>query len=245
MFASLKVRSTLYLIPETLYFCKMNAAKIQLSAEELSLVQNAGWLLTKNTIIEKVFALFGEIAHEMRDNFTARPVISSAVLVPSPKISKGENYKGLPWVMLDYPRLFNREHTFAIRTLFWWGHFFSVTLHLKGMYKQQYQQNLLNNLPLLAQRQFYLCISGEEWRHEFEVDNYTPLTQLNSSAVEEILLANDFCKLSAKISLPQWNQSKELLIDSYETIITSLGINYYQAGETGLLPGSPKADSDL
>jgi hypothetical protein len=200
----------------------MNVAKIQLSAEELSLVQNAGLLLTKNTIIEKVYALFGDLAHEMRDNATMKLIIPEEVLVPSPKISKGENYKGLPWVILDYPRLFNREHTFAIRTMFWWGHFFSVTLHLKGKYKQQYQQNLLNNLPLLAARQFYLCVSGDEWRHEFEVDNYTPLTQLNSSTIEEILLTSDFCKLSAKISLPQWNQSKKLLIDLYETIITTI-----------------------
>src|SRR5687768_4616967 len=151
----------------------MNAAKIQLSAEELSLVQNAGWLLTKNTIIEKVFALFGDIAHEVRDTVTARPVLlPSAVLVPSPKISKGENYKGLPWVMCDYPRLFNRQDIFAIRTMFWWGHFFSVTLHLKGMYKEKYQQQLINNLPLLSEASFNVCISGEEWRHEFEEDNY-------------------------------------------------------------------------
>jgi hypothetical protein len=201
----------------------MDVAKIQLSAEELSLVQNAGLLLTKNTIIEKVFELFGEIAHEIRDDLAAKPgLLQEEVLVPSPKISKGENYKGLPWVILDYPRFFNREDTFAIRTFFWWGHYFTVTLHLKGKYKTQYQQQLLNNLPLLASRQFHICISGEEWRHELEEDNYKLLTQLNNSAVEKILLANDFCKLSAKISLPQWNRSKELLIDLYETIVTSI-----------------------
>jgi hypothetical protein len=202
----------------------MNAAKIQLSAEELSLVQNAGWLLTKNTIIEKVYSLFGDVAHQVRDHFNANPaILLPEVLVPSPKISKGENYGGLPWVMLDYPRLFNRQDTFAIRTLFWWGQFFSVTLHLKGEYKNRYRQNLLAHLPVLAARQFYLCVSGDEWRHEFEEDNYKPLSQLNSSEVERILLANDFCKLSAKISLPQWNQSKELIIDLYETIVTSIG----------------------
>jgi hypothetical protein len=228
------------------YFYTMNAAKIQLSAEELSLVQNADWLLTKNTIIEKVFALFGDIAHEVRGHFTAKAgFLPAEVLEPSPKISKGENYKGLPWVMLDYPRFFNRNDTLAIRTMFWWGHFFSVTLHLKGGYKEKFRQQLLNNLPLLKAHAFYLCISGEEWRHEFEEDNYTPLTQLNSSDVERILLANNFCKLSAKISLPQWNQSKALLLDLYETIITSMGINYYQVGETGLLPDKPTIDSDL
>jgi len=200
----------------------MNAAKIQLSAEELSLVQNAGWLLTKNTIIEKVFVLFGDIAHQLRADFEAgEGILPAEVLVPSPKISKGENYKGLPWVMLDYPRFFNRNDAFAIRTMFWWGHFLSVTLHLKGKYKKQYEKNLLDNFSLLTTKQFYVCVSGEEWRHEFEEDNYKPLTQLNSSDVEKILLANNFCKLSAKISLPQWNQSKELLIDLHKTIVKS------------------------
>jgi hypothetical protein len=201
----------------------MGVAKIQLSAEELSLVQNAGWLLTKNTIIEKVYALFGDVAHQLRNTLEAgEGILPAEVLVPSPKISKGENYKGLPWVMLDYPRFFNREDVFAVRTMFWWGHFFSVTLHLKGKYKKQYQQNLLNNFSLLAAKQFYICVSAEEWRHEFEEDNYKLLTQVNLSAIEEILLANNFCKLSAKISLPQWNQSKELLIDLHETVIKTI-----------------------
>ena len=62
----------------------------------------------------------------------------------SAKISKGENM-GLPWVMLDYPRLFGQEDVLAIRTMFWWGHCFSVTLHLKGRYYGAY-------LPLLRER---------------------------------------------------------------------------------------------
>ena len=204
------------------YFYRMNA-KIQLSAEELSLVQNAGWLLTKNRIIEKIYGLFGDIAHQVRDELIVNSgILPSAVLVASPKISKGENYKGLPWVMLDYPRLFNRDDTFAIRTMFWWGHFLSVTLHLKGQYKTQYLQPLLKNLPLLAERGFYICVGEDEWRHEFEEDNYKPLSQFNSTAVARMLPANNFCKLSAKISLPQWNQSKELLVGLYETIFTSI-----------------------
>ena len=222
----------------------MNAAKIHLSEEELSLVQNAGWLLTKNTIIEKVYVLFGEIAHEMRDRVNAaNPAwLSEEVRMISPKISKGENYRGLPYVMLDYPRLFGREHTFAIRTFFWWGHYFSVTLHIKGHYKEQYQQSLLHHLPMLAEREFYICIGEDEWRHEFEEDNYTPLSQLNYTAVEKILLTNNFCKLSAKISLPQWNQSKELLIERFETIFSSIN---FQAGEKDLSPDNPIAGFGL
>ena len=64
----------------------------------------------------------------------------------SPKISKGENYRGLPYVMLDYPRLFGREEVLAIRTFFWWGHGFSVTLHLKGGYRERISAGIATTL---------------------------------------------------------------------------------------------------
>ena len=202
------------------------SAKIQLSTEELTLVQNAQWLLTKNNIIVKVFELFGDMANDLRDRLAAQPFPvrpASELLQPAPKISKGENYLGLPYVMLDYPRVFGKDDVFAVRTMFWWGHYFSVTLHLKGQYKARYKTILLHNLPLLAQHDFYLCISKDEWRHEFAGDNYKQLTQMDFPTIEKTWQANEFCKLSAKISLAQWNQSKELLCALYEMIFTSLG----------------------
>ena len=42
----------------------------------------------------------------------------------SGKISRGENYRGLPYLILDYPAYFSQKDIFAFRTMFWWGHFF-------------------------------------------------------------------------------------------------------------------------
>jgi hypothetical protein len=190
-------------------------AKIQLSEEELNLVQNAQWLLTKNNIISKVFDLFGEVAHEQQQRIN---------LQPAPKIARGENYQGLPYVMLDYPRFFGKDDVFAIRSMFWWGHYFSVTLHLKGAYKEQYKKNLLKNWSLLAQNEFYVSIGGDEWRHELTEDNYVLLSQLDPTAIESRMLATDFCKVSAKIALLQWNRSKELLCELHDIIYRSIGV---------------------
>ena len=186
----------------------MNAAKIQLSAEELSLVQNAHWLLTKNTIIEKVYTLFGDIAHQMRDNLNANPaILLSEVLIPSPKISRGENYGGLPWVMLDYPRLFNRQDTFAIRTMFWWGHYFSVTLHLKGEMQKVFGPALNRHTKQLAAAGFHMATEGDEWRHELEGGHYIPVTEGCYDPGREYA----FVKLSATIPLDKWEKAPELL----------------------------------
>src|SRR5580700_4684754 len=107
-------------------FESMDEAKIRLSVEELELVENAEWILTKNRIIDKVQNLFGILAVKMKTELETIS-LPDEPLQTNPKISKGENYNGLPYVILDYPRLFSKENVFAIRTMFWWGNYFSVT----------------------------------------------------------------------------------------------------------------------
>lgn len=198
-----------------------NDAKIQLSPAEMELVQNAGWLLTKNTIIDKVYTLFGDISEKLRQRIIAGEFLLPAEVVrPSPKISRGENYQGLPWVMLDYPRLFSKEEVFAVRVFFWWGNFFSVTLHLKGSYLQQHKARLLEQLPLLEQNGFHICTSNDEWRHEFTTDNYVSVREVGAIAFERILTSGSFCRLSVQIPLEQWEQVKKVANELYTVIFT-------------------------
>src|SRR5689334_11584093 len=106
----------------------MNEAKIQLSTKEKELVSDANWILTKNAIMQKIKTMLAELM-ERQKNLCQRhhPLFSKEILSISPKISKGENYHGLPYLVLDCPRYFSIHQTCAIRTFFWWGNFFSVT----------------------------------------------------------------------------------------------------------------------
>ena len=92
-----------------------------------------------------------------------------------PKISKGENYKGLPYLVLDYPRYFGKDDHFAIRSMFWWGNFFSITLHLSGIYKKMYENKIEASFTLLKEESFFIGISDDQWEHHFETSNYLPL----------------------------------------------------------------------
>lgn len=199
----------------------MNPAKIHLSANELALVQDGSWLLTKNTIIAKVIALFGEVAHAVRDQI-GEEKLPSAITHLAPKIAKGENYKGLPYVMLDYPRLFSKEEVFAIRTMFWWGNYFSVTLHLKGAYQQQYVPVILEHTEQLRQHDLYIPVTNDEWQHDLSEENYTRTSRLLPAAIASLLSENNFCKLSAKMPLQEWNQSVPLLVQHYQVIFQLL-----------------------
>ncbi len=199
----------------------MNEAKIQLSPEELILVENAEWILTKNAIIRKVYDLFGAMAAAMKIELQNNP-LSPDVMETTPKISRGENFKGLPFVVLDYPRLFNREDVFAIRTLFWWGRYFSVTLHLKGIYKELFASQLKKNESLLSDNDFYISSSNDEWSHELGEENYISLNRNRDFLQKKDFSRQPFLKLSAKIDLQNWNQSEKLLMQIFKTILQSL-----------------------
>src|SRR5215469_11174420 len=127
----------------------MNEAKLRFSSEEIRLVTDAAWILTKNSVMEKVVHLMAELSGEYRETWV-RYKWEMRIDPGSPKISRGENYKGLPWVMLDYPRIFGKENMLAIRTMFWWGHAFIVTLHLKGRYRRLFLPALERNWSALA-----------------------------------------------------------------------------------------------
>ena len=170
-----------------------NFAKVQLSAEEMRLVRDPAWILTKNSVMGKVVRMFGLLSEGWKE----------------PKISKGENYKGLPWVMLDYPRVFGKEDVYAIRTFFLWGHAFNVTLHLKGVYREKFLPAVLARRAELADAGFEMSISDDEWAHEHTDDTYGPIEErMRDGAAAG---GRPWLKLSARVGLEHWDEAPEKL----------------------------------
>ncbi len=193
-----------------------------IAAEEMDLVKDPGWIFRKNAIVRKAIDLFSGLAGEMTAEWeNARWPSSLAEWLPAigkagPKISKGENYQGLPWVVLDHPRLFAREDVLAIRTLFWWGHYFSVTLHLKGKYKDLLIPVIRQRITLLAQAGFHMGVSEDEWRHELDSDGYLPLQKDMDT---ETLKERVFLKLSAKCGLDRWDEASSVLLELFRVLV--------------------------
>ena len=218
--------------------------KIQLSPQETELVKNAEWILAKQSIIKKVYAMLGDLNELMK--VEAEPfnyLFPGNVKNQNGKISKGENYRHLPYVILDYPAFFDKENIFAIRTMFWWGNFFSITLHLSGIFKEQFGKNDAVVFSFLQKNNFFICVNKDEWHHHFEEDNYIASSSVTLQQFE-IIMQKDFFKISKNIALPQWNETNDFIINSFREIVQLLQISC-PTGKKDLLPGSPKVGSGL
>ncbi|MDP4215755.1 MAG: hypothetical protein Q8927_06100 [Bacteroidota bacterium] len=189
-----------------------------LTPEERAFAAEPAWMLMKNRIVGKTVSFFGGLATSMQQRTSGDPHLSEIRQTP-PKISRGENFQGLPWVVLDYPRRFGKQDIFAVRTLFWWGKYFSVTLHLKGSYKARWWQTIRERSDELEAAGFHIGIAGNEWRHELEDDNYRPLKGMNAAEREAIAGAHDFLKLSAKCGLSHGDETGPLLLRLHDTVM--------------------------
>ncbi len=185
-------------------------ANVELSAAEMELMCNASIILTKNTIVEKVYLLLGNLLQHFQQNEICKN-ITTKIQSASPKISRGENYEGLPWVMLDYPRSFTLDDIFAVRTFFWWGNFFSITLQLKGIYKIECKNS---NFDFLKD-DWYLCCNEDQWQHHFREDNYKPLSAFTDNEIEQL----SFIKLAKKIPLNKWDEAEIFLKNAFDELM--------------------------
>jgi len=199
-----------------------NETKLMLSDEELQLVKRVDWILTKRNIIEKTMEMFGVLSEGMQAYIEKeKSWLPAAVVQSTPKIAKGENYLQLPYLLMDFPRCFDAENIFVVRTMFWWGNFFSITLHLSGEYKKIFQQKIVDNL-LQEKQEFFICVHESQWHHHFQPDNYIHAKQFSTNQLDEIILNKPFIKLAVKFPVQEWNKVSALLDESFVAIINML-----------------------
>ncbi|HUQ96269.1 MAG TPA: hypothetical protein VM010_01295 [Chitinophagaceae bacterium] len=196
----------------------MRHAKIQLSPAEENLLSNADVILTKNRVLAKIKTLMERVQEAQLEH--AATFSNVHVFDTTPKISRGENYLGLPYLILDYPRVFKPGGIFAIRSFFWWGRFFSSTLHLSGNYKALYAAQLADAFPTFSKH--HISINADPWQHHFEPDNYIPVSALVHEDFKKLVQAHDHLKLAIKMPVANWVDADAFLFENWKLFLQVL-----------------------
>ncbi|WKK84798.1 hypothetical protein QYS48_22215 [Marivirga arenosa] len=178
------------------------------TTQELDLASDPTILLIKYRMMEKVWDYLEEIHKEFRTHLKKISThIPKEINLNHGKISKGENYKRLPYSILDYPAYFSKEDIFAYRTMFYWGNFFSSTFHLQGDYLNKFGDLFIDHFK--SDESTYFCINRKPWDYHYEKSNYVKFHTLSLTEISDHIDETGFIKISKKFPVEEMPERKE------------------------------------
>ncbi len=196
-------------------------ANIRITDDEIRVIENSDFFIAKNKVSTKIKLLFGLLRDVLKQEIEKHPDLFPAeIYIETGRVFQGENYKLFPYILLDYPKLFSTTSVLTFRTMFWWGHCFSFTLHLEGNSLDLFRGNLVKNSQELYGKGFYFCIHQSPWQYHFDEDNYLPIEQI--SELETQIKTRKFVKLSRKLDLRQWPEIQPFALDSFKFLLKIL-----------------------
>jgi len=201
--------------------------KLSFSSEEMDVMRDSGFFVLKHEVTQKILKLFGGLEIEIMKKISEYPFLSFPELhiKEKGKIFRGENYRLLPYVLLDCPRVFTTETVFSFRSMFWWGNEFSFTLHLQGKALDMFRENIRRNISMLEKQGFFFCLNDTPWEYSFEKENYNLLDEMverDSAGLNKLIDDKSFLKLSRKIELSKYKEANQFGIETFEKLMDIL-----------------------
>lgn len=130
------------------------------------------------------------------------------------KLSKGQKYKNLPYLVSDIPNHFKKGNYFCFRTMFWWGNELSFSIILSGESLKKYQKHILEHpIP------HYFCINKDPWEHHFERSNYIPSDEISLAEKIRHVEKYGFCKIANKLPIQQLDLLENEALAFYLTFL--------------------------
>lgn len=110
---------------------------------------------------------------------------------------------------------------FAYRTMFWYGHYFSVSLVLSGDHLSTLLQGLATKLRRTPDGLLF-ATHGDAWCHDLDASTFLPANQLSTAAIMEHVERHGYIKLSIKIVEPDMKKLSERVVAHYEMLLQLL-----------------------
>lgn len=195
------------------------------SLQELDMAAEPTWMLMKQNIMHKVKLQMEETADKLKTHLNQKHSLFPEELdFNNAKISRGENYKGLPYHVLDFPAYYHKDDIFAFRIIFIWGYPISFCFQIHGSFLQTFHKQIVRNISQLASKQFYFCINENPWEHFNKEDNYCMLNQLKNDQVTQQISIHKFVKLSSFCPISEIEEMPFLAINFSDSIMKILGL---------------------
>ena len=197
--------------------------KINLSPRELRVLGDESFFHTKVEVTHKIYSMFSLLINKIQSSVPHQNFkYPEQTDLSLGKISKGENYKSLPYIVVDFPRYFKKPDMLVYRAMLWWGKYFIFTLHLSGSCATEHKAAFLENYTKLNPKNTFFCISKKQWEHAITKRDYKRVDKLTRDEIEACIEANGFIKISRKLSLKNYKKFLDRGSDTFEEFLSSL-----------------------
>ncbi|MFQ5912880.1 MAG: hypothetical protein ACE5JS_06835 [Nitrospinota bacterium] len=170
--------------------------EIQFAESERSLIADKIFFERKQAVSEKIRRAFSQIRDELRTRLKPQRYLApEGVDFTKGKLSGGEHHYDLPYIYLDFPRRFSKEHIFAYRSLFWWGHHFLFTLVLAGDLLPEYQKRAFSGWDRLAARGDWIAVTADPWEWRLDEPYVRLIHPGGTEALEKVVRELPLLKL--------------------------------------------------
>src|ERR1051326_79600 len=187
---------------------------ISFTPAELRTIHNSDFFRIKSSATFKIDSLLAETRDKIKSLIEKEKLgFPKEVDASMGKIFRGENYLGLPYLVLDFPKYFGKDSVLAFRTMFWWGNFFSCTLHIAPV--KSFRPNLL------LKKGVYFCVNDNPWQYQYEKDNYILIDKLSEKKILTHIKKNNFIKLSRKIKLKDYKKLPKFAEETFSILSSS------------------------
>jgi len=143
-------------------------------------------------------------------------------IVLNSKISRGENYQGQPYLVLDCPNFYSKKDVLAFRVFIWWGNQVICSLHLMGKPLDRMPVVPAKFLDVLRQSDTYVHQLSSPWTHEISSKNHLPLSDISEQELVSLLRSLNYIKISRSIPIREINYLKFFSQESLDLFLDSL-----------------------
>lgn len=170
---------------------------LHLTPEEEAVFQDLAYFYHREAIEAKLKTYFQELQTSLKAVLSAyQEHLPPQVLATNCKYSRGENYQGAPYRVLDCPNLLDKDNQFAFRCVLLWGRGWGAHLLLGGPVADAIRRGIVHHLQYELHANCYLSRADTPWAMTAEEDQAVRSFDIEVDEVDAINRSRSFLKLS-------------------------------------------------
>jgi len=170
---------------------------ILFSNEELNFLMDETLFPLKRTVSDKIIDIFDDVESRIRKEILSAKIdFPDNFLLKNGKISRGENYNNQPYIVLDFPRSFDRNNIFTYRTIFWWGNYFSNSIIFSGSIYKTYENKILNGIDTIRNKGWLISFYSTPWKLEVGINGLSHIQEYSNQQIKDHLKKQGFINIT-------------------------------------------------